>query len=1005
MRLRNFTFLILALTAFFYSQPLIAADGKIGGRITDENTGEPLLAANVILEGTSMGAATNMDGEFLIPVVPVGNYTLKASYIGYESKSFQISIKENDHIMQNIELKAVYVSTEELVVTGQASGQNAAINQQVSSDKIVNVVSSAKIQALPDANAAESIGRLPGVALLRNGGQATQVVIRGLQPQYSMITINGVQIPANDAGNITTSGDYATPTNNPGSRAVDLSMVSSNSLEGIEVYKTLTPDMDASVLGGTVNFGLREAKGSNTSVPVLSFLAQGSYNDLVSTYNDFKFVASAEQRYFKNKFGVFVQGIIQKQNLTSNELGSTYYQPNDQDKPDSVVLGSLNLTFSPVEQKRYDGVLTLDYKIPDGKITLLNLISHGTSTTETHSQTYNLGNNATNTKPKIQFGTQLSSNELNVVSNILEYHQTFGSFNTTVKLSNAYSDNRTPNGWRVDFTQTSVGLNKIPNNRNPIQIAATAEDSIKFDNMIWDGNSTWNSFSKQNDVQVSLDLENTFNISNLMSVKLKAGGQYKYTTRYYNFDDGFGSLLSGAAQGFRYDLVQALPWLTQDPYNFDPAGRPFHINGFYDKNMDFGKFLKGDYNIHSAVDIDKIDRIMKQIKLQGAAITQYQSVPSYVPDVYTSTASDYTGSEFRSAEYFMATINIGPQVTIIAGARYQGLKTSYTAAQFNGNADAPNPYPGQLTHTIVTKDQYHGYLLPNINLKYSPVQWLSFRGSYTASLAYPDFNTIIPRIDIAGNSGHWVVWNNSGLKPAESHNYDVQMQVYSNDVGLFSVSPFLKRIDNLIFSQSTYITDPSKYEGLPSTTKAFDLTTFLNNPNRVDVWGIETEWQTHFWYLPGVLSGLVFNINYTHIFSEAIYPYTDTRHSPVYPFPTYHVDTTYTDRLLQQPNDIVNLSIGFDYSQFSVLVSMIYQADIYSNSSAFYNSLRADKSKYLRWDLSMKQGLPWYGMEVFFNINNLNSEEDVYLNRGSGFPNSASNYGMTADLGIRFKIE
>jgi TonB-dependent receptor len=305
---------------------------------------------------------------------------------------------------------------------------------------------------------------------------------------------------------------------------------------------------------------------------------------------------------------------------------------------------------------------------------------------------------------------------------------------------------------------------------------------------------------------------------------------------------------------------------------------------------------------------------------------------------------------------------------------------------------------------MVTQDEYHGYWLPHISLKFDPLSWLSVRGAYTSTLAYPDFNQIIPREDVSSNSGHYVVWNNYALKPAQSHNYDFQVAVHDNTVGLLSVSPFLKRIDDQIFGQATYIADPSIYPGVPSYTKTFSLSTFINNPNRVDVWGIESEWQTHFWYLPGPLSGLVLNVNYTHIFSSAKYPYTVTLHSPVYPFPTVHIDTTYTDRLIQQPNDIVNLSLGYDYGQFSILASMIYQSEVY-NGTDFYNALRSDKAKYLRWDLSVKQGLPWSGIEIYFDLNNLNSEEDIYLVRGSGFPNSESNYGLTADIGLRWRLE
>jgi len=993
--------LFAILGMMFASQLPLSATGRIAGKVTDASTGDPLPGANVRLEGTSLGTATDLDGKYLIPNVPAGTYTLKASYVGCKPVTIEIQVKEDEQLEENIKLEAVGVTTKEIVVTAQASGQNAAINQQLSSQNVVNVVSAARIQELPDANAAESVGRLPGVSLVRSGGQATQVVIRGLQPQYNTITIDGVPIPANDAGSISASGAYATPMNNPGGRAVNLSMISSNSLEGIEVYKTITPDMDAAVLGGTVNFGLREAKGTLSGTPSLSLWAQGGYKDLVSTYNDYKFVASVENRYFDNRLGVFAQGIAQRQNLTSNQLGGTYYQPNKQDKPDSIVLGSLNLTFSPTDQRRYDGTVTLDYRLPDGKIALVNLISHGTTRNESHSETYNLANFGND----IQLGTQLSTNELNIVTNILGYEQTVGPFKVEVKLSNSYSDNRTPSGWRLVFDQLSAGTGRIPNYLDPVQIARIAQDSINLNNMIWQGNSTWNSFNKQNDKQASIDLESNFNLSDFVSLRLKGGGQYKYTTRYYNFDDGFGSLFSGAATGFRTQLVQALPWLTQPPYNLDPTGNQyFYIGGFYNPNMDFGKFLKGDYVMHSAVDVGVIDRIMNEIKTLGAASTQPKTVPDYVPDVYGSTASDYSGHEIRSAVYLKGTFNVGTQLSIVSGARYQGLRTSYTAAHFIGNADATSPYPADLLHTVVTQDEYHGYWLPHLSVKYDPLEWLSIRAAYTNTLAYPDFAQIIPRMDVASNSGHWVVWNNYALKPARSHNYDFQVTVHDNSVGLFAVSPFLKRIDDQHFSQQTYISDPSKYPGVPSYTKTFSLSTFINNPNRVDVWGIETEWQTHFWYLPSPLNGLVLNLNYTHIFSKAKYPYTVTRLSPVYPFLPEHIDTTYTDRLIQQPNDIVNLSIGYDYERFSILASMIYQSQVY-NGTDFYNALRSDKAKYLRWDLSVKQGLPWSGIELYFDLHNFNSEADIYLIRGSGFPTSESHYGLTADLGIRWRLD
>ena len=77
------------------------------------------------------------------------------------------------------------VESETVIVSAQAAGQVAAINQQLSSNTIVNVISEEKIQELPDANAAEAIGRLPGVSIQRSGGEANKITLRGLSDKYT----------------------------------------------------------------------------------------------------------------------------------------------------------------------------------------------------------------------------------------------------------------------------------------------------------------------------------------------------------------------------------------------------------------------------------------------------------------------------------------------------------------------------------------------------------------------------------------------------------------------------------------------------------------------------------------------------------------------------------------------------------------------------------------------------------------------------------------------------
>ena len=121
-----------------------------------------------------------------------------------------MNVGEGETLRQDFKLVAVSIQGETVVVTAQASGQNAAINQQLASNAITNVVSAARIQELPDANAAESVGRLPGVSVLRSGGEGTQIVISGLQPKYNNVTVDGVRMASS----------------NPNDRGTDLSMIS-----------------------------------------------------------------------------------------------------------------------------------------------------------------------------------------------------------------------------------------------------------------------------------------------------------------------------------------------------------------------------------------------------------------------------------------------------------------------------------------------------------------------------------------------------------------------------------------------------------------------------------------------------------------------------------------------------------------------------------------------------------------------------------------------------------
>ena len=83
---------VSVLATFLVLVPLLAwgqNTGKLAGTVIDRSTNEPLPGATVVIDGTQIGTSTNSDGEYVVIGVPVGNYSIRASYIGYESLVYQ----------------------------------------------------------------------------------------------------------------------------------------------------------------------------------------------------------------------------------------------------------------------------------------------------------------------------------------------------------------------------------------------------------------------------------------------------------------------------------------------------------------------------------------------------------------------------------------------------------------------------------------------------------------------------------------------------------------------------------------------------------------------------------------------------------------------------------------------------------------------------------------------------------------------------------------------------
>ncbi|MEW6508246.1 MAG: TonB-dependent receptor [Bacteroidota bacterium] len=984
---RSQMLILLLLFIPIFSVTLFAQrSGALKGTVRDSQTKEVLPFTNVFIVGTSIGAATDMDGEYSIRNIPPGKYTLSATYVGYQQMEIPVEIFEGKTTVCDIMLRPDVIEGETILITAQAEGQMAAINEQLSSIPIKNVVSLARIQELPDANAAESVGRLPGVSLIRTGGEGAKVVVRGLSPQYNRVTIDGVELPANSASSDIAdhkseyrSGDELSLT---GDRATDLSMISSNMLGGIEVIKAITPDMDATIIGGVINFTMRKAVKTDVVLPKFEVLSQGSYNGLKETGRDYKFVGSYEQRFFDDKFGIFAQASIENRNLSANELGADYnftgrLLATDEGDPEFQTMGLKDVLR---ERDRYGATFVFDYTYETGNIGFMNFFSRSETNNITREESYYLLDD------DAYYRASNSDAKLDAFSNLLSIKQTVGNVGIDLKLSHSYSGNNIPDEVRFNFWQNGVGFigkYSFLKYKSPKEVSSHVVHNLE--NAVFFDISNVLSTTKDRTLNGTIDLYTDFVITKDITSKIKVGGAYNYRDRSYVYEQSNGSV-------FYDDGGQVLASILRV---FPQFGTSITFSDLIDKEYSYGNFLKGDYKLSSPLDVNLMLRVMDVAKKNPGVGTG----GGYKRNKFSSIYYDYSGNETRSAVYGMTTINLGQMFTIVPGLRYQNLTTEYSGIR-------ALQIPGDIQYSNVTEKVSHGYFLPMVHFRFKPLTWFQFHFAYTNTLNYPDYNTIIPRYYIGTN---FVLYNNHKLKPATSENFDVFLSFYSNQIGLFSVGGFKKKIEGLILPSKSYPKDfsayPELFDIMKNKTETYSLLTYINSPIDIDVLGLETEWQTNFWYLPEPFNGLVLNVNYTHIFSEANYPKSHlvTYLDENWVQQTYSVDTFYTSRLLYQPNDIINIALGYDYRGFSMRVSMLYQDNIFKRPDFWYQN-RIHSDKYIRFDFSAKQMLPWYGIQVYFNLNNIGSEDDVDINQKTGHTTLQQSYGMSADLGLRIKL-
>lgn len=867
----------------------------------------------------------------------------------------------------------------EVIVSAQARGQTAAINRQLNAAGIMNSVSGEKLSELPDVNVADAIGRLPGLMVQRDGGEGQKIIIRGLDPKYNTVAINGMNAPS------TSSSD----------RSTDLNMISPEMIGSAEVLKANTADKDADGLGGTVNLIMKDApKGFRLSVN-----GQTGYHTQIEGIGNVKGNVLASNRFVSDKLGVIFTASAE-QTDRSNDRFITAYKVNGNNPTPGLTytkpwITSTRLQSNLEKRNRYNVNLNLDFDLGNGSsLKMSNLFSSMERDRDIREKRYDLEGT------RLRYTQTDSESSGTIITNMLQGEHNF--WNSTLNWGGGRTESKqkTPYehvlGFRMN-TPFTVDLNALGS--LPPHMVSSPENVAESDlgrYYLYEG--TFNS-ERSNEIEYSawLDWKKMFDFSNNINGYIKMGTKYRQKDRERLTDRNYRRLDQNA------DLVYAnMPDITRS----EADGRYIGIADFLDNGFESRDFLNNRY-----------DNLYFNFALDQNAMSNFYNVNSdlYRPILTAKIQKDYDGYEEMLAGYLMAEINFGKYVTFIPGVRYDHTYMRYGA--YSGT-NVPDDETQELAfdYTKTTDSNTFGYWLPQIHLRLKPVDWVDLRLAYTETLSRPDYDLLAPRTIIKSTIGE-VTYSRTNLKPVLSKNYDIILSFYKPQLGLLTVGGFYKKIKNFIYTRSAYllegtVTDPANFD-LAASLAGSGITYPLNSPNDATIKGLEIDVQTQLRQLPGLLKGIVVSANFSLMDSEMGYPQTIKSRvkNPDYvmgdgskPFLPINSDTIYYDRLLKQPSMLLNLSLGYDYKGFSGRISYSYQDNILTSEQRRADGADVESTKaFSKWDIQLKQRIT-DRLNIYASMSNIFNWSDSSKRDVTGYPSSVEIYGSTFYVGVKYDI-
>ncbi|MEO9023362.1 MAG: TonB-dependent receptor [Ginsengibacter sp.] len=798
-------FLVTFLTVSTNAQKTI----NVYGTVKDAELNQLLPGAVVELQSkATYKTVTDDHGYYNFEDLPTGTYKLKITYVNYKEYTTEfIAGGNNTSIEKDINMESLFKVLSPIAVAGNLFGQAKALNTQKEAVNIKNVISEQQIESFPDINTAEVLQRVPGVTVIRSAGEARFVGIRGTNPSFTNVTINGSQLASSNGSD----------------RSVELDVINAGQLGGIEVSKVITPDQDANAIGGSINLKTRSAfDNTKTVLNVLGGIGyaagagfRGGINyserygkkrnlglTLGASYNRTnRRETSDEQDWGDRKsttnesLPLALRGItLRESNNIRDRLGLTGQMEYKFNKNNQIGISALF-------NKRWDDQWRndLNAKIDKGKY-----ISYTDVTGARFIK-------ATQDRVERQIANDFEIFGVNQVGKLkIEYR---GSYS---KAYTKKSDGQL--APEFDYNNINLTLTDL-DTRYPNYIVTNDKNVLQGSNYIFD--QTDYRFENTNDKIYS----GRVNFSLPVNFTEKSTGDIKFGVKYR------------ANNKDRKDIRQQYKW---------KGSNSLHMSQFED-NRTIDGFQDGHYNLGKEISTDKFRNFF----------LNHQSDTGFVhtdrPDV--NFGEPYTANEDVTSTYVMGTQTFG-KLLVLAGVRAEFVNTDYTG----NNLVLNNKDFVSAVSQNVKRSYYHFF--PNLQFRYRITPATNLRLAYSQGLAYPDFYDLTPySITDMDPSAQTITRGNGYLKPTTTKNIDLLGEYFFRRIGILSAGMFYKDLNRFIFS-NIGTQDTGIYQGYRYTEPV--------NGNGAKLYGFELSWQQQFTFLPGFLNGFGIYSNYTYTYSKDI---------------------------------------------------------------------------------------------------------------------------------------